>query len=118
MDANDQFEIGGVHFGEGLVAQDAGVVDQDMDAAPGFLRLGDHFFHLGIFGDIAAIRHGLAASRLDFLDHGERGIGMAGAIARAAKIVDHDFRTAPRQLERIAAAKAAACAGDDGDFVR
>ena len=40
---------------------------------------------------------------------------MAGAVARAAEIVDHHLGAAPRELERISAAEAAAGAGDDRD---
>jgi hypothetical protein len=42
--------------------------------------------------------------RLDFLDNLERGIGMAGAIARAAQIVDHHLCAAAREFQRICAA--------------
>ena len=42
---------------------------------------------------------------------------MAGAVAAAAEIVDHDFRAAPGELERISTAEPAAGAGDDGDPV-
>ena len=34
VDVHDRAEIGQVHLGEALVAQDAGIVDQDVDAAP------------------------------------------------------------------------------------
>jgi hypothetical protein len=40
VDVDDGAEILDAHLGEALVAQDAGIVDQDMDAAPVLLRLG------------------------------------------------------------------------------
>ena len=108
MDTHDRLEIGHLHLGEAFIAQDAGIVDEDMNAAPGVLGLRDHFHHLVIFGDIAAVRHGGAARRLDFLDDFERCVRMAGAVARAAEIVDHDLRTALCQFDRIGAAQAPA----------
>ena len=54
---------------------------------------------------------------LDFFYHLQGRVRMARAVARAAQVVDHDFRPAPRQLDRIGPAEAAAGAGDNGDFV-
>ena len=56
---------------------------------------------------------GGATRRLDFLDDLERGIAVAGAVARAAEIVDHDLRTAPRELEGIGPAQAAATSASE-----
>jgi len=79
-----------------------------VDAAPGFLGLGDHFDHLFEFSDRATVRHGFAASGLDFFNNLECGIGMAGAVAAAAQIVDDNLGAACSEFERIGAAKAAA----------
>src|SRR3546814_9827853 len=68
VDLHHQVEILHRHLGKAFVAQDTGVVDQDVDAAPFRLRLGDHLDHLVIFGDAAAVRHGGAARGADFLD--------------------------------------------------
>ena len=40
-----------------------------------------------------------------------------GAVARTAEIVDHDLRAAATEFEGIGAAQAAACTGDDDDFI-
>src|SRR3546814_13846939 len=95
-----QVEILHRHLGKALVAQDAGVVDQDVDAAPFLLRLGDHLGHMLIFSDAAAVRHGGAARRADFLDDLQRRIRMAGAVARAAQVVHNDLPPAPRPFEQ------------------
>src|SRR3546814_18551586 len=55
VDLHHQVEILHRHLGKAFVAQDTGVVDQDVDAAPFRLRLGDHLDHLVIFGDAAAV---------------------------------------------------------------
>ena len=104
-------------FGKALVAQDARIVDQDMDAAPGFLGLGNHFDHLLVFGDTAAIGHRFAARRLDFFDDLRRRVRGAGAVARATQIVNHHLRAAPCKLERIGLAQPAARTGHNSDFV-
>ena len=62
MNLKHQIEIGHIHLGKALIAQNAGIVNQHMHAAPCFFRLGDHFDHLLIFSDAAAIGHGFAAS--------------------------------------------------------
>ena len=118
MDLDHEVEIFGFHLGKALVPQDAGVVDRDVDAAPFFLRLGDHFDHLIIFGDRRAIGHRGAAGGFDFLDHFQGRIRMAGSVARRAQIVDHHPGPAPGQFQRIFAAQPAPGTGHDGDAAR
>ena len=55
-----------LHFGEGLVAQDAGVVDENVDPAPARLRRRDHRGDLRGVGDVGAVGHGDAARRSRF----------------------------------------------------
>ncbi len=81
MDVHQQAEIVQRHVREALVAQDAGIVDEDMDAAIFGLRAGDHRLHVRGVGDVAAIGHRHAPRRHDLGHHGTRGIGMAGAVA-------------------------------------
>ncbi len=115
MHFDDQVEIGRLHFGEALVAQDPGVVDQDVHAAPGFLRACDQRQHLVEFGDRAAIGDRLAAAFQDFLDNLLRRVRRACAIAGPAQIVDHDFGATFCEFQRIGAAKATARSGYDCD---
>ena len=60
MHVHHRVEVVHLHLGEALVAQDAGVGDQDVDAAPGVHRLLDHMLDAGIVGDGGAVGDGLA----------------------------------------------------------
>src|SRR4029077_21076913 len=63
-----------------------------------------------------AIDHRGAAGLPDFLDHGfGRRQRAAGAVARAAEIIDHDLGPAARQPQRMRAPETIARAGHDGD---
>ena len=55
-------------FAKDLVAQDAGVGDQDVDAAPGVHGVLDHLGDAGVVGHRRAVGDGFAAERLDLLD--------------------------------------------------
>jgi hypothetical protein len=108
-----QPEVRQVHLGEGLVAQDAGVVHQDVDASPAAHRVGHHGLHRGLVGDRGAVGHRGAAGRLD-LSHHRFGGGEGLALGRAAEVVDHDPRSPRGQCQRMLSAQAPARAGDDG----
>ena len=90
---------------------------QSRSTLPHFsVAAGDHRLDLLEVRDIGAVGHRLAAGFADFLDHGfGRGQRSAGAVARAAEIIDHDFGAAARQPQRMRASKTIARAGDDGD---
>ena len=114
-----QAEIGQIHLGEALVAQDAGVADQRVDAAPGVQRLLHQGLHGLEIGDGSAAGHGLAAAGADFLHHALGGGGRAAAaVHRAAQVIDHHLGTALGQRQRMQASQAAAGAGDDGHAAR
>jgi predicted exporter len=107
------------HLHEGHVAQDAGVVDDDVELAEGFLRLGDDL--LGAFPGVHAVvvGHGLTARRLDLVDDlvGRCAATAAGAVHRATEIVDHHLGTTFGQQERVGSAQATPCTRDDCDSV-
>ncbi len=105
------------HLVEDDVAQDAGIVDQDVDTAEGFERA----LHDGVgilrLGDRQRRGDGFAAGRLD-RRHGvlrRAGVG-AGAIEPGADVADHDARAFGGEQQRDAAADTAPGAGDDGGF--
>jgi hypothetical protein len=101
-----------------LVAQDAGIGDDHVDAAPGVHRLLDEMGHARVIGDRSAVRDGRAARVGDFLHHRFRRCRVAaGAIHRAAQIVHDDLRAAFGEFQRMAAAQSAARARDDNDLV-
>src|SRR5690606_31788105 len=106
-----------VHVLERGVPQDPGVVDDDVDAAPGVeRRLHDGPAALG-GGDRVVVGHGLAAGGLDLVDHllGRRRAA-AGAVHRAAEVVDHHVGAPPGELEGVGPAEAATRTGDDRDL--
>ena len=87
---------------EGLVTQDAGVVDDDVDSAERLDRgIDDRLAALGGRHRVV-VGHCLAACRDDLVDHelGGRGV-VALAADRAAQVVHHDPRAAARELERV-----------------
>ena len=76
----------------------------------------DHGRDLLEIRDVGAVGHRDAAGFADFLDHGfRRRQRSAGAVARAAEIIDDDFGAAARQSQRMRPSKTIARAGDDGD---
>src|SRR5690606_36017006 len=110
-----RLEVRRLELGEGLVAQDAGVVDDDVDAAEVVDRgLDDRPAALGR-GDRVVVGRGLTAGLADLL-HGL--VGHARARARAvglpAEIVHDHLAAARGELQGVGLAEAAAGAGDDG----
>ena len=112
-----RLEVGELHLAEGLVAQDAGVGDQDVQPAEGVDRAFHQIGRARVIGHRAAVGDRLAARRLDLGHHGVgRGRGAARAIQRRAQIVDHHLGAPSGQLQRVLAAQAPARSGDDGDL--
>ena len=110
-----QLEVGQVHLGKAFVAQDAGVVHQDVHPAPSVHRLLDHGFDRLEIGDRCAVGHGFATGCADFIDHGLRGRHRAAhAMHITAQVVDQHFGPACGQRQRVLLAQTAACACDDG----
>src|SRR5262249_42093308 len=110
-------EVVGLHVGEALVAQDAGIVDEDVAASPPIeRRLHDPAGAL-VLGDAVVVGDALTAERRDLLaDLGGRIGGGAAAAHVAADVVHDDLRTLTRERECDAASDAPARTGDDGDF--
>src|SRR4051812_22353998 len=118
MHHDDVGPVRPAHAMEYLVAQDAGVVDQDVDAAESVERLLDDLVAVRRLADRERRGDGLTALFLDLVDHLLRRTGVAaGAIERRADVVNQDLGALLRHQHRDGAADAAAGAGDDGDFV-
>ncbi|MNS91423.1 hypothetical protein D3C72_1255150 [compost metagenome] len=114
VDVHHQAEIGQIHLGERLVAQDAGVVHQDVDPAPAGHDLGDHGVDRRSVGDGSGVGHGLAARRRDLSNDGLSRRGrFARAVTGAAQVVDHHLGAPRRQGQGVFAAQAAARARHD-----
>ena len=92
MHLDDVGPVRPAHAVEDLVAQDAGVVDQDVDAAEGIERGLDDLVGVLRLGDRERRGDRLAARLLDLVDHLLRRAGVAaGAVERGADVVDHDL---------------------------
>ena len=108
-----------LHVHEHAVAEDPGVVDEDVEAAEALDRRLHHAFGAGEVGDVLAVRDRLAAERLDLADDVvRRPFARALAGERRAEVVDDDLRAGARERERVLAADPAPGAGDDRDLAR
>ena len=86
-----------------------GVVDQRVEPAPGVDgAVATRAARGVVLGAVAGVEHRLAAGRRDLVDDGLPGLGV--------QLVDHHAGTLAGQLDRLAAADAAARAGDDRDL--
>ncbi len=83
------------------VADEAGVVDQDVQPAEGVDRLPHHGLGLREVGDVGAVGHGLAAECLDLGDHLVGGRVSFSTGQRDAEVVHHDPGALAGQLERM-----------------
>src|SRR5262249_16448635 len=112
-----QIPVDHAHAMEDAVAQDAGNIDDAVDAAE---RVDRGFHDVGgrpRFGDAVEIRNRLPAVALDLVHHLlRRRIRRALAAARAAEIVAHPLGAFARRRERDLAPDAAPGPGDDDDF--
>ena len=106
------------HAVEDLVAQDAGVVDENVDAAKGVERGLDDLVGVLRLADRERRGDRLAARLLDFVDDLLRWAGVAAeAVERGADVVDQDLGALLGHQHGDGAADAPASPGDDGDFV-
>lgn len=115
MDAVNQIPVGVVHFVEGLVAQDPGVVDHDVDATEDIKGVLHQFVAVG---DRVVVGFGNAAGLADFGDDavGSGGVG-AFALGRAAEVVDQHFGALPGEQQCVGASEATTGSGDDDNFI-
>ena len=96
------------------VADDAGIVDDDMQVAKGIQCCIDDPLRAIPIGDVFIIRDRLAARRLDLFHHRICGRCVtAFALKRSADIIDDDICTFRAKGKRIGPAQSACGAGDD-----
>ena len=116
VDVDDEAEILQLHLGEGLVAQDTGVVDQDVDPAPARHRRLDHGLDGDGVGHRGGIGHGLAPQGDDFSDNRLGGTaGSARSVPCPAEVVDDDAGPAGRQGEGVRTPESTTRSGYDRD---
>ena len=113
---DDRVEVFFGHLDERPVADDARVVDQDVDLAERVDgRLHDALSAVELRDRVVA-RDGLASERLDLLAHLRRGVLFrAPAVDAAADVVDDDARAFAGHAQHELAADPASGPGDDGD---
>ncbi len=117
MNVEDGLEVLRCELRERLVAQDAGVRDQDVDLAEILEGRVDDLLAAFEGGDGVEAGDGVRAERFDLLDDlAGSGIRGARSVGRTAEIVDHDTRPAAGQVQGIGSSDTAAGAGDDGDL--
>ena len=91
---------------EALVAQDAGVVDQNIYAAPLVHCLSHHALDFILLRHVGAIGNGLTTGSLDFRNNGLRRLaGATGAVLCSTKVIHHDLCTTFGQFKRMAASQ-------------
>ena len=96
------------------VADDAGIVDQHVQAPEGLHGLTDQALGAGPVGDVVAVDHGLSAEFQDLLDDLRgRGIGTAAAVQLRSQVVDHHVGPGLGEGQRVGAADATAGSGHD-----
>jgi len=118
VDTDDGVPLALFHVESHAVAQNAGVVDEDVEAAEGVDGLLDEVFGPLPVRDVVEVRSGLAAEGLDLLDNlTGRAVVRPRAVPLTAQVVDDDLRALTRELERVSASDSASRTGDDCHFV-
>ena len=117
VDGDDRVPLGLFHVEGHAVAEDPGVVDEDVQIAERLDGLIDHVLGALEVCDVVEVRRGFAAHRLDLVDDLRRGtVVLTRAVVFAAEVVDDDLRALAREFERVAAADTPPGSGDDRNF--
>ena len=118
MNGHNQIPILKGHFRKRLIAQDACIINEDINVTPFRDGLIDHGLDFIFLGHIGAISNGFAACGYDFRHDIIRHSGPAArAIHRAAKVINDNFHAARGQSQSMATAQAATCPRHDCDAV-
>ncbi len=109
-------KVGKRALGKTCIAQDAGVVDEDVHPTPALDRARDHVRDLRGVAHVGAVRDRCTAGRDDLVRDALRRLGRATRTVHvAAEVVDDDLGAPRRQGQRVRAAQAGARTGNDGD---
>src|SRR5580700_9571295 len=113
--ADDVVPVGLVHVERHLVPEDAGVVHEDVERAERVDGLFHHVLAALPRADVVTVDYGVATVLPDEVDHllGRVDIGAALAVQARTDVVDDDLCALLCEDERLFAADAAPCAGDD-----
>jgi hypothetical protein len=110
MHFDHQAKIVQWHFGEGLVSQDASVIDKYVDTTPCLHGPGNHIGNLIHVGYVRAMCHRLAAGCLNL---GSNCIRVLGVAIGSAEVIHHDFRATLGQRQCMATPKPLSRAAND-----
>ena len=118
VDADDVVPVGLVHVEAHLVPQDPGVVDQDVELAPGVDGLGHQALGARPGAHVVGVEGGLAPGGDDVVDRLLGGVDVRcpRPCAAAPDVVDDDLGALGGEEQRLLASDAPPCAGDDGDL--
>src|SRR5690606_30864827 len=104
------------HVREHAVTEDAGVVDEHVQAAERLDGLVHHALGTLPVADVVAVHDGLAAHAADLLDDLAGGARTAaGAVHLRTQVVDDDLGALLGHHQRVLTADATTSAGDDDD---
>ena len=113
MRVYDPVELLDTEVGKAPIAEDAGVVDHDVDRPEAIKSSGNNGFPAFRSADAVIARHRLAPAGVDLCYDGIRSAGAAaGAVDRAAEIVHDYLRSSPSELAGIASTQSATRPGD------
>ena len=108
-------KVSKLHFGEALVPQNTGVVDQDVDPAPLGHGLFDHVGDLVHVGNVGGVGHGFTPRGFYFPDDSQcRLTVLALTVDRASQVIDHHTGTSTGQLDGVTAPQTATCTRNYG----
>ena len=116
VDGQDRVPLFFRHVEDHAVTKDAGDVAHDVQPSELLQSRVHQVLRVGELGDVAVVRDGLAAHRLDLVDDAVGWAGVvAGAVQVAAEVGDDNLRAFLSHLEGDATADAASSARDDRD---
>ena len=111
MNFDDEAKVVERHLHKAFVAQDTGVVDQNIDAAPFVHGLLDHVFNLSVVSNVGAMANCLTTCGFDFRND---RICIGGFAALVAKVIYDDFCTTFCECQRVTPTQTLASSCDDG----
>jgi hypothetical protein len=118
VDRDDEVPVLDIHLEHALVAEDARVVDEDVDPAEAVDRRLHYLLGAVPLGDAVVVRHRLAARRLDLVADLLCGSGVRSlAFHRAAEVVYYNLRSTARKKKGVSAAEASAGPGNNRNSI-
>ena len=114
MHLDDSVPFGFAHVGEHAVAQDARVVDENVESAERRDGLIDESFCASPFADVVGIGNGLSAGGNNFIDHFLSWAFVdTSAVSGTAEIVHHDLCAFGGEHQRVVAPDSTTSACND-----